>query len=455
MLAAAVYGGEVLGLLSRQPGAACARFAPHQVGETEDGVQGCAQLVAHVGEKRRLGAVGDFGRHLCIQNGVQRGLALRDVAKDDDRADHGKTLLEGGCRVFDGDTGPVFAPENLGIDGSRSTILKGLVAGAFGLGKRGAIRIRMMDEMVHSPSQHFGLGISEESRSGRVAEGDFAVGIGPDDAVADRSEDLPLSSFRAAKLFGDVLDFLLGRVRVVEHALKVDQVNRFIAFDPGIVAGREHGDVPGFHHMADAVLLDNHDARHVVLQVRGLAQIGMNDRLDRFGPFPSRFEGGASDDGSSDLDQLDATFGKRANFNRVGEALYLDLLHDCRSFLHHLDDRRARRRWAGRRSRRCPLAIRSSRRTTGGRKSRRSVGNGWPRMCSWTFLRGRLAAPMEGRKAFIISFSSSSMRIALTRSRVQGGDVLGDQRLEEQGWPGHRQSAQARGVADAAPSGET
>ncbi len=47
------------------------------------------------------------------------------------------------------------------------------------------------------------------------------------------------------------------------------------------------------------------------------------------------------------------------------------------------------------------------------------------------------------------------MRIALTRSRVQGGDVLGDQRLEEQGWPGHRQSAQARGVADAAPSGET
>jgi len=62
---------------------------------------------------------------------------------------------------------------------------------------------------------------------------------------------------------------------------------------------------------------------------------------------------------------------------------------------------------------------------------------------------------MEGRKAFIISFSSSSMRIALTRSRVQGGDVLGDQRLEEQDWPGHRQSALARAVADAAPSGET
>ncbi len=47
------------------------------------------------------------------------------------------------------------------------------------------------------------------------------------------------------------------------------------------------------------------------------------------------------------------------------------------------------------------------------------------------------------------------MRIALTRSRVQGGDVLGDQRLEEQDWPGHRQSALARAVADAAPSGET
>src|SRR5262245_62619925 len=54
-----------------------------QLGETDDGVERRAQLVAHIGQERRLGAVGLFGRVLRLDDRNLALLLLADIARLD------------------------------------------------------------------------------------------------------------------------------------------------------------------------------------------------------------------------------------------------------------------------------------------------------------------------------------------------------------------------------------
>ena len=56
----------------------------HHFGEADDGVQGRAQLVAHIGEEARLGLVGLLGHVASVDQFALMGLALGDVARHRD-----------------------------------------------------------------------------------------------------------------------------------------------------------------------------------------------------------------------------------------------------------------------------------------------------------------------------------------------------------------------------------
>src|SRR5689334_14113746 len=79
---------------------------------------------------------------------------------------------------------------------------------------------------------------------------------------------------------------LLG---VVARPEPVDDDDLGVADDPGVVAGGQGRDLARRGVELGAVgQLDPQGAGDVVLEVRGLAQVGARDRLDVVGPAPAR-----------------------------------------------------------------------------------------------------------------------------------------------------------------------
>ena len=76
---------------------------PHHVGEADDGVQGRAQLVAHIGEKTAFGAVGGFGGGLGLgQFGLVAAL-IGDVGHGADGARRRAVVAEQDAPLHDHD----------------------------------------------------------------------------------------------------------------------------------------------------------------------------------------------------------------------------------------------------------------------------------------------------------------------------------------------------------------
>src|ERR1700694_3289376 len=85
-------------------------------------------------------------------------------------------------------------------------------------------------------------------------------------------------------------------LRVVARAVPVDQHNPFVTDDPGVVSRGQRGDIAWPRLEFGAV--GHADVEHtggVILEVRGLAQLGAGDRLDVLRPAPARLQREAAD----------------------------------------------------------------------------------------------------------------------------------------------------------------
>jgi hypothetical protein len=72
---------------------------------------------------------------------------------------------------------------------------------------------------------------------------------------------------------------------------------------------------------------DPEDSGHVVLEVRGFAALGVDERLDRCRPFPARVEHRAADRRAADLDELEPALRELADLVRFLEVLAFGLFH--------------------------------------------------------------------------------------------------------------------------------
>src|ERR671936_1517050 len=116
-------------------------------------------------------------------------------------------------------------------------------------------------------------------------------------------------------------------LRVVTGAVPVDDHNRLVSDDPGVVAARQRGDLAGAGDELGAVVhTDRELAGDVVLEVRRLAAVRSGDRLDVVGPAPARLEGVPADLAVADLENLGAAVGELACLVGLPESLVLGLL---------------------------------------------------------------------------------------------------------------------------------
>ena len=117
---------------------------------------------------------------------------------------------------------------------------------------------------------------------------------------------------------------IVGSLRVVRGAPPVDDDDRLVADDPGVVPGRQRGHLP--RHRVELVAVvgaDPQRAGQVVLEVRRLAPVGAGDRLDVDGPAPTRLKGEPADLGPGDPDEVEPSVGELAGLAGAPEVLPL------------------------------------------------------------------------------------------------------------------------------------
>src|SRR5580692_1564514 len=101
---------------------------------------------------------------------------------------------------------------------------------------------------------------------------------------------------------------------IVAGAPPVDDDDRLVADHPGVVPWRKRGHLAGARVELGAVgQLDAQSPGDVVLEVRGLAQVGARDRLDVTGPAPPGLEHQAAYVAAADVQQLDLAVGEGAD----------------------------------------------------------------------------------------------------------------------------------------------
>ena len=137
-------------------------------------------------EVRRAGedaADGDLGREPPL--GV---VALRGVLEGDDAAPDGAVLDDREGRVLGQEEAAVLPPHHLVVELHGAARLQGPDERAFGLRVGRAVRVGVVDQVVHVPAQHL-LGVeAERPLGGLVDEGAASLGVDAVDAEADRVE---------------------------------------------------------------------------------------------------------------------------------------------------------------------------------------------------------------------------------------------------------------------------
>ncbi|MNS55774.1 hypothetical protein D3C72_886160 [compost metagenome] len=229
----------------------------HQIGVADDGVQGRAQLVAHIGQKLALDAVGRLQLDRLGRQ-VLHLAALRQVARDLGEADQLAVFVVDGR---DDDVGPeagaVFAD-------APTFVLDVAVARGGGQQPPGAAlgqRLGRVEEAVVLP-EDLGFGVPLHALDTLVPARNVTLGVEHQDGVVR-----------------DVLDQELQLAALILGDLALGQVARDLAVaDEGaglVVDGRDHGQRPE----AGAVLAPT---PALVLEVAELAG---------FGQQPARFAG--------------------------------------------------------------------------------------------------------------------------------------------------------------------
>ena len=91
--------------------------------------------------------------------------------------------------VFDGEAGAVLAPEDLVGDADGVAMGEAVADGGVVGGVGGAVGAGVVDELVQVAAEHLAGFVAEHLRGGGVDDGDVAVEVGAEDAVADGLED--------------------------------------------------------------------------------------------------------------------------------------------------------------------------------------------------------------------------------------------------------------------------
>src|SRR5918912_464732 len=144
------------------------------------------------------------------------------------------------------------------------------------------------------------------------------------------------SSRRATEQPPDALclTVISAAFRVVAGAVPVDDHDRLVAEDPGVVAARQRRDVTGAGDKLGAVVHpDRQPSRDVVLEVGRLAAVGTRDRLDVVRPAPARLQNQPPDLAAADLENLGAPVGKLARLVGRLEALVLGVVPGAHALL--------------------------------------------------------------------------------------------------------------------------
>src|SRR5271166_3667716 len=95
---------------------------------------------------------------------------------------------------------------------------------------------------------------------------------------------------------GSLTHASLRRLGVIGHAADIEDDHGLIADDPGVVAWRQQRHVAGAELLFTAVVhADAEPARDVVLEVRGLATLGLGHGFERCGPLPARLKRAAAE----------------------------------------------------------------------------------------------------------------------------------------------------------------
>src|SRR5260370_561761 len=160
-----------------------------------------------------------------------------------------------------------------------------------------------------------GLAVQAPATPARVRPEGYASGL-PGAIARPSLRYLPPAAARAR-------GSLLG---VVARAPPVHDDHRLVAHHPRVVALGQRGDVTGPGIELGAVGHDDMQrALHVVLEVRGLAQVGARERLDMVGPAPPRLQGEPPDVGAADSQQVEGAPVEGAGLVGRAEALLLRL----------------------------------------------------------------------------------------------------------------------------------
>ena len=215
----------------------------------DDAVHGRADLVAHVGEELALGrvrglsfhgqlvgsgdgelevAVGRLGLRLGPAQCLLGGAPLTDISEGDYGADYGTVLGQRADHVLDREAGAVPAPQHLVVDAALGATSVGRVHRAVVDRVPPTIGERIMGGLVHAEAVQLRRGPAEQLLGGGVHEGDVALVVEAEDAVAGRLQQQPAALLGLGDgplgplAFGDVA----GEGEVVFPAVVLNEVGR-------------------------------------------------------------------------------------------------------------------------------------------------------------------------------------------------------------------------------------
>src|SRR6516165_1947678 len=119
-----------------------------------------------------------------------------------------------------------------------------------------------------------------------------------------------------------------ARLGILCHTTYVNDHHRLVADYPSVVARRQPGYLarPEFHFAA-VVHHNVQPAGNMILQVRRLATLCLDQRLDRRRPAPTRLQCAPTEGHAIDRDELDPAIRERPHLVRLGQAFFLHLRH--------------------------------------------------------------------------------------------------------------------------------
>src|SRR5271170_2191150 len=118
-----------------------------------------------------------------------------------------------------------------------------------------------------------------------------------------------------------------GAFGVVTRAKPVNDYDGLVTDHPGVVTLGQGSNIPRPGNEFGAIVhLDSESAGHVILEMRGLAAVGLGNGRDVGGPAPAGFEHKAADLGTANTDNLRSAIRKFADFIGFGKGLMLGLL---------------------------------------------------------------------------------------------------------------------------------